>query len=126
MKSVISAFIIFIIIITTVIASCVYTENVVNGMLQSVYENENFVAKNNWQKALDETENLNSEWENNRRIMEVLFNHSVIERIDSSIKKLNNAVKMLKKEDFIFESKNLQLLLKSLTEQQKISVGNIL
>lgn len=126
MKSVISAFIIFIIIITTVIASCVYTENVVNGMLQSVYENENFVAKNNWQKALDETEKLNSEWENNRRIMEVLFNHSVIERIDSSIKKLNNAVKMLKKEDFIFESKNLQLLLKSLTEQQKISVGNIL
>ncbi|MEE1043237.1 MAG: DUF4363 family protein [Clostridia bacterium] len=126
MKSVISAFIIFIIIITTVISSCVYTENVVNGMLQSVYENENFVAKNNWQKALDETEILNSEWENNRRIMEVLFNHSVIERIDSSIKKLNNAVKMLKKEDFIFESKNLQLLLKSLTEQQKISVGNIL
>ena len=112
MKSVISAFIIFIIIITTVIASCVYTENVVNGMLQSVYENENFVAKNNWQKALDETEKLNSEWENNRRIMEVVFNHSVIERIDSSIKKLNNAVKMLKKEDFIFESKNLQLLLK--------------
>lgn len=126
MKSVISALIIFIIIITLIVVSFVYTENVVNKMLQSVYENENFVAKNNWQKALEETEKLNTDWQNTRKVMEVLFNHSVIERIDSSIKKLNNAVKMLKKEDFIFESRNLELLLKSLTEQQKISIGNIL
>ena len=32
--------------------------HVVNKMLQSVYENENFVAKNKWQKAITEIEKL--------------------------------------------------------------------
>ena len=125
MKSVISALVIFILIITMIVITCVYTNNVTDKMLQSLYKNENQVSKNNWQTAKYEGENIENIWRNNRKFMVVLFNHTVIEKVDTSISKLKNAIKMQKKEDFFYESKNFELLLKSLVEQQEISVGNV-
>ena len=126
MKSVISALVIFIIIITILVVSCAYTENIVNEMLHYVYENEIFFAKNDWMKSSDKISKIDTVWKNARNVMVILFNHTVIEKIDTSISKLNNAVKLQKNEDFLYESENLKLLLKNLIEQQKISVGNVL
>ncbi len=125
MKSVISAFVIFILIITMIVVSYVYTDSVTGEILQSLYKNENHVAKNNWNTAKAEGENIASVWHKNRNVIVTLFNHTIIERVDECIAKMNNAVQMQKKEDFFYESSNLGLLLKSLVEQQKISIGNI-
>lgn len=125
MKSVISASVIFILIITMIVISCVYTNNVTEEMLQSLYKNENHVAKNNWQTAKIEGENIENIWYKNRNIMVTLFNHTVIEKVDASIAKMKNTVQMQKKEEFFYESENLGLLLKSLVEQQEISIGNV-
>lgn len=125
MKSVICALVIFILIITMTVFSCVYTESVVGEMLQSLYKNENHVAKNNWITAMDHGEHISFLWNNHRNVMVTLFNHTIIERVDEIILKMNIALKMQKKDEFFYESSNLDLLLKSLLEQQKVSIGNV-
>lgn len=125
MKSVISALVIFILIVTMIVITCVYTNNVTEEMLQYLYKNENHVSKNNWQTAQNEVENMENIWYSNRNIMVILFNHAVIEKVDLSIAKIKKTVQMQKKEDFIYESKNLGLLMESLVEQQEISIGNV-
>lgn len=125
MKSVISAGGIFILIITMIIMSCAYTNSVAEEMLQILYKNENNIAKNNWQTAQGLGEDIEHLWRKNRNIMVTLFNHTIIEKVDASIEKMQKSIEMQKKEDFFYESVNLKLLAESLVEQQKISVGNI-
>lgn len=125
MKSVISALVIFILIVTMIVITCVYTNNVTEEMLQYLYKNENHVSKNNWRTAQNEVENMENIWYSNRNIMVILFNHAVIEKVDLSIAKIKKTIQMQKKEDFIYESKNLGLLMESLVEQQEISIGNV-
>lgn len=125
MKSVISASLIFIFIIIASVTSSAYVNSVTEEMLQSLYRNEIYVAKNLWESAEFETEKLYSLWRKNRSMMSVNFNHTLIDRVDTSIAKIKNAVQMQKKEDFFYERSNFGLLLLSLAEQQKISVENI-
>ncbi len=125
MKSVISALVIFILIITMVVIACIYTDSVTEEMLQSLYRNENYISKNNWQMARTEAEYMENIWHNSQNIMVTLFNHDVIERVNLSIAKTKKTIQMRKNEDFFYESINLKLLLKSLVEQQKISIGNV-
>lgn len=125
MKSVICALVIFILIVTMVVTACVYTNNVTEEMLQSLYKNENYISKTNWQMAHNEVENMENIWHYSRNTMVILFNHDIIEKVDLSIAKTKKSIQMRRKEDFFYESKNLGLLLKSLVEQQEISIGNV-
>lgn len=125
MKSVISASLIFIFIVIASVTSGAYVNRVTDEMLQSLYRNEIYVAKNHWESAEFETEKLYSIWMKNRSMMSVNFNHTLIDMVDTSIAKIKNAVQMQKKEDFFYERSNFDLLLLSLMEQQKISVENI-
>lgn len=125
MKSVICVLVIFILIVTMVVTACVYTNNITEEMLQSLYKNENYISKTNWQMAHSEVDSMDNIWQNNRNTLVILFNHNVIEKVDLSIAKTKKTIQMQKKEDFFYESKNLELLLKSLVEQQEISIGNV-
>lgn len=125
MKSVICVLVIFILIVTMVVTACVYTNNITEEMLQSLYKNENYISKTNWQMAHSEVESMDNIWQDNRNTLVILFNHNVIEKVDLSIAKTKKTIQMQKKEDFFYESKNLELLLKSLVEQQEISIGNV-
>lgn len=125
MKSVISASIIFIFIITAVIVSAVYVNNVTEEMLQYLYKNEIYVAKNLWDEAESEAEKLDETWRKSRVLMSTFFNHTLIDKVDTSIAKIKNAVQLREKEDFFYERSNIGLILFSFKEQQKINAGNI-
>lgn len=125
MKSVICATIIFIFIIIAGTISGIYVNNITNEMLQSLYKNEIFVSKNQWSEAKNETEILSKIWAENRNIMSMIFDHTFTDKVDTSIEKIKNAVKMQKKEDFIYERSDMELLLSGFEKQQKINVGNI-
>lgn len=125
MKSVITASAIFILIIVLISVSVWYVNDFVDKMLQYLYKNENYVAKNAWQDAEDEMDKMVSTWVERRHVMSVLFNHSFIDKLDVSIEKMKNITQNQKKEDFFYEKSNFYLLLLNLQEQQKISVGNI-
>ena len=126
MKSVISASVIFILIVIMTVVSVRYVERVSDEMLQSLYKNEKYVAKNNWEYAEKEANYVIDVWQKNRVPMSVIFNHSVIDRIDASVENMKNTVKFKEKRSFYYEKSNLFMLVSSLKEQQKISVGNIM
>ncbi len=125
MKSVISALLIFIFIIVLCVSSGLYVNKITGEMLRYVYENENFVSKNLWDEGTEEIEKIKNAWKMNKSFMAVNYNHSLIDGIDMSVAKLENAIKMRKKEDFMYESSNLELMLVNLMELQKISIGNV-
>ena len=103
-----------------------YVNSLTGEMLQSLYKNEKYIAKNNWQDAEKEIETIADIWNKNRVCMSMLFNHTVIDKIDASIAKIKSVIQMKEKEEFFYEKSNLDLLLVNLKEQQKISIGNIL
>lgn len=125
MKSVISALLIFIFIIVGSFASYRYVNDVIDEMLQSLYKNEIFISKNFWDESKNETKNLEELWQKNRAVMSVIFNHTVIDKIDTSIAEIKNAVQMREKGDFIYEKSNMELMLLNLKEQQKINAENV-
>ena len=125
MKSVISALLIFIFIIVGSFASYRYVNDVIDEMLQSLYKNEISISKNFWDESKNETKNLEELWQKNRAVMSVIFNHTVIDKIDTSIAEIKNAVQMREKGDFIYEKSNMELMLLNLKEQQKINAENV-
>lgn len=125
MKSVISAILIFIFIITASVVSGVYVNNTTDKLLQSLYKNEKFISNNLWAEAKKETKNFDEIWQKKRTVMSVFFNHTLIDRVDTSIAKIKNAVKMQEKGVFLYEKSNIEIVLLSLKEQQKINAGNI-
>lgn len=125
MKSVISASLIFIFIITASVVSGVYVNNIADEMLQSLYKNEKFISNNLWEDAIEETEKLEEMWHKKRVFMSTVFNHTLTDRIDTGIAKIKNAVKMQEKGELIYEYTNMKILISSLKEQQKINAGNI-
>ena len=126
MKSVISAGIIFILIIVMVLASTLYVNKVTDEMLQYLYRYENNFSYFTWEALEYETEKISVLWGNSRRIMSVLFNHHATDELDKSIKKLKDTVKIRETEDFLYEKSNLIRLLLSFREQQKLSIENIM
>lgn len=126
MKSVISASIIFILIIVMVTISTLYVNSVTDKMLQSFYKYENNFSQLSWDELEAETEKVSQIWEDSRSIMCVLFNHQEIGKLDVSVEKIKNSVKTQKKEDYLYEKSNLILLILNLREQQKISIENIM
>ena len=126
MKSVITAFVIFILIVVMMILSYVYVNSVTDNMLACIYKVENEFSKELWESSHYETEKLSKVWKNSRIVMSALYSHQLIDEVDKSVGKLKNSVKTRKKEDFLYEKSNLILLISRLVEQQKITVGNVL
>ena len=125
MKSVISALLIFILIITTIFFSGLYVNDTTNKMLQIVYKNEKYFSNLKWKDAENEILKLEKYWANKRSVLSVFINHTDLTEVDIAVTKLKNATKMQEKADFFYESDNLALILSNICEQQKISIENI-
>ena len=125
MKSVISAAVIFIFIIVTSFASNWYINRKTDEMLQFLYKNEIFVAKNQWEEAENETKKLQEKWQKYRGGISVFINHSFTSEMDEAVDELKNAVKIRVKGDCFYSLDYVKLVLLNFKEQQKITVQNI-
>ena len=125
MKSVISAVVIFILIITMSIISSQYVLNTADEILYQVLENEKSVVQGDWKKAERSVTNTREIWYKRRKVATFFLNHSVIDSIDASVERQYNSVVLREKSSFYFEKNKFVLLIKSLKEQQKISLENI-
>lgn len=125
MKSVISAAGILIFIIILVTVSYVYTDRIVTDMLGRIDKNEKFVAKNDWEQAENEINEIREIWQGSRKIFALIANHSLTEGIDESLAKINYAVKLRKNDDFYSELGPTKLRVHNLLEHQELSLSNL-
>lgn len=125
MKSVISALLIFIFIITTIFFSWLYVNNTTNKMLQIVYKNEKYFSNSQWDKADNEIDKLESLWKKRRPMLSVFLNHSDLSDIDINISKLKNTTKIHDNSDFFYETDNVIHSIYNIVDQQKISIYNL-
>ena len=125
MKSVISAAGILIFIIILVTVSYVYTDRIVTDMLGRIDKNEKFVAKNDWEQAENEINEIREIWQKSRKIFALIANHSLTEGIDESLAKIKYAVKLRKNDDFYLELGPAKLRVHNLLEHQELSLSNL-
>ena len=125
MKSVISALLIFILIITTIFFSGLYVNDTTNKMLQIVYKNEKYFSDLQWDKADNEIDKLESLWKKRRPMLSVFLNHSDLSDIDINISKLKNTTKIRDNSDFFYETDNVIHSIYNIEDQQKISIYNL-
>ncbi len=125
MKSVISALFIFVLIIILSIISSCYINNSVDEMLQQVYENEKYIAQNNWEEVKNGVESIKKIWDSRKTVSSFFLNHASVDLIDASIEKQINSVTLREKSVFYYENNKFMLLINSLKEQQKISFENV-
>ena len=125
MKSVISALLIFILIITTIFFSGLYVNDTTNKMLQIVYKNEKYFSDLQWDKADNEIDKLESLWKKRRPMLSVFLNHSDLSDIDINISKLKNTTKIRDNSDFFYETDNVIHSIYNIKDQQKISIYNL-
>ena len=125
MKSVIRALFIFVLIIILSIISSCYINNSVDEMLQQVYENEKYIAQNNWEEVKNGVESIKKIWDSRKTVSSFFLNHASVDLIDASIEKQINSVTLREKSVFYYENNKFMLLINSLKEQQKISFENV-
>lgn len=125
MKSVISALCIFVLIIILSIISSCYINNSADEMLQQVYENEKYIAQNNWEEVKNGVERIKKIWDSRKTVSSFFLNHASVDLIDASIEKQINSVALREKSVFYYENNKFILLINSLKEQQKISFENV-
>ncbi len=125
MKSVISAVIIFVLIVIMSIVSSQYVLNTADEILYHVLKNEKSVEQGDWHNAERSVTNIKKIWGSRRKVATFFLNHSVIDSIDASVERQYNSVILREKSAFCFEKNKFVLLIKSLKEQQKISLENI-
>ena len=125
MKSVISALFIFVLIIILSIISSCYINNSADEMLQQVYENEKYIAQNNWEEVKNGVESIKKIWDSRKTVSSFFLNHASVDLIDASIEKQINSVTLREKSVFYYENNKFMLLINSLKEQQKISFENV-
>ena len=126
MKSVITALVIFILIVVMIISSYIYVHSVTKEMLQIVYKSEKDFSQSKWKEALAETEKLSEIWKNNKFVMAILYSHQLTDAVDESVEKLKNSAEIKENKEFLYEKSNLILLIFRLREQQKITIENVM
>ena len=112
------------IIILSIISSC-YINNTADEILQQVYENEKYIAQNNWEEAKNGVESIKEIWDSRKTVSSFFLNHASVDLIDASIEKQINSVALREKSVFYYENNKFILLINSLKEQQKISFENV-
>jgi predicted PurR-regulated permease PerM len=125
MKSISISIIIFAAMILCIVFSTNYLNKITNN-LQTLNDNlEEYVSKEQWEKAYNTSLEYTHKWENHSKIVKLFVNHQEIDNIEMELWKLPQYVKEKSKDESLASIHVLKFLLNHITNLEKINTQNI-
>lgn len=125
MKNLLISFLIFFILIITIVFSINFLVTKTNYYSEKADQLETLVTEDSWDKAYEVSTDFLNGWGNDSKIISIFINHFHIDAINNEILKLTQYIKYQDKSDALAIIHDIKFLLKSLLEVEKVTISNI-
>lgn len=125
MKNLVASFILFIVLIITIIFSMKYIENKCVYYTDKINALETIIVNESWEEAYTSSVNFLDEWKKDSNIVPAFINHIHVETITSSVLKLTQYTKYKDKIDALATIHDIKFLLEEMLEIEKVTLPNV-
>lgn len=125
MKNIIASFVIFAVVMLTVLFSIHYLNNVCNKLETLDIQIENNIQKDEWNKAYDNSLKFLNEWDKYSKKVSIFTHHAEIDNLNNELWKLTQYTKCQTKDESLASAHVIKFLLKHIVEMEKVNSQNI-
>ena len=125
MRNLVISFLIFVILIITIVFSINFLVNKANYYSEKTDQLENLVTQDSWDEAYEISTDFLTTWEEDSKKISVFINHFQVDAISNQILKLTQYTKYHDKSEALALIHDIKFLLKELIEIEKVTISNI-
>lgn len=125
MKSVITSFTIFILMILSIIFSINYLNNICTRLENSNIKIEKAIEANSWNEAYKDYENFMAQWETYSPKVSIFSNHNEIDNINSELWKLMQHITYRNGEESLASINVIKNLLHHILKMEQLNMQNL-
>lgn len=125
MKNTLVSLIIFVSLIVIIFFSINYLNKTCIKYEKMSYELEEYISKENWDKAYDVACSFLKSWEKTSDTISMLIHHADIDNIDTELLKLTQYTKIKSKDEALSSIHVVKFFLKHIRYSEKINLQNI-
>lgn len=125
MKNVIASFIIFMIMIFSILFSINYLENTCSYYKNIISSLETTIKNEEWDEAYKTTNILLEDWEKESKIVSIFINHEYVDGMHVELLRLTQYVNCKNKSDSLASVHSIKFLVDDIIDFEKLSLQNI-
>lgn len=125
MRNLVISFIIFFILIITIVFSINFLDNKANFYSEQANQLETLVVKDSWDEAYETSTNFLDAWKEDSKKISMFINHFQVDSISNQILKLTQYTKYHDKTEALALIHDIKFMLKELLEIEKVTISNI-
>lgn len=125
MRSIITAGVLLILIIITVVGTTMYTNRLSEDLLGMLDELEDTAEQEDWQGAADIQSRIRQRWDESEQAASMLFEHNVLQSIETSFARMDGAISEGESIEVLLELCGTKYMLEMLQKRLECSWENI-
>lgn len=125
MKNLAASFLLFFILIFSIVLSMNYLENKSDYYSQKADYLEQIISQELWDKAYDTSLEFLEEWDKDSKTVSAFINHMHVEGINNEVLKLTQYIKYEEKVESLALVHEIKFLIQGLTNMEKVTIANV-
>ncbi|MBC2581535.1 DUF4363 family protein [Clostridium sp. DJ247] len=125
MKSILTAFIIFIIMLTTMFFSTRYLSKVCSNLKNLNTQIERDIDKDDWNSAYNHSLKFLNQWDKYSKRISIFVNHTEIDNINNELWKITQYTKVKNKDESLASNHVIKFYLDHIEDLEKVNLQNI-
>ena len=125
MKNLIASFVIFFILIISMIFSINYLNKRIDHYTEKVNYMEEVISKESWDEAYKVSIEFIKEWDKDSKTVSVFINHTHVDSINSGLLKLTQYIKYKDKTESLALVHEIKFLIEEILDVEKVTLANV-
>ncbi|MDF2881344.1 MAG: hypothetical protein K0R54_1901 [Clostridiaceae bacterium] len=125
MKNIYSSFIIFVVLIFTIVFSLKYLNKTCEKFEVASKNLEDYISSEAWEDAYTASYEFLNQWQDTSKTMSIIVHHSELDPINSEAFRMIQFVKCKNKDESLASVHTIKLLIRHVMESEKINFQNI-
>ncbi|MEA4826822.1 MAG: DUF4363 family protein [Clostridium sp.] len=125
MKNLIASFVIFFVLIISMIFSINYLNKRIDHYTKKVNYMEDVISKESWDEAYKASMEFIKEWDKDSETVSVFINHTHVDSINSELLKLTQYIKYKDKSESLALVHEIKFLIEEILDVEKVTLANV-
>lgn len=125
MKNLIASFVIFFVLIISMIFSINYLNKRIDHYTKKVNYMEDVISKESWDEAYKASMEFIKEWDKDSETVSVFINHTHVDSINSELLKLTQYIKYKDKSESLALIHEIKFLIEEILDVEKVTLANV-
>lgn len=125
MKNLIASFVIFFVLIISMVFSINYLNKRIDHYTKKVNYMEDVISKESWDEAYKASMEFIKEWDKDSETVSVFINHTHVDSINSELLKLTQYIKYKDKSESLALVHEIKFLIEEILDVEKVTLANV-